>query len=199
MLPAMDESGTLPSDPSAMFDTPDREASPGPDASLPAGAPAAPAAAPGAAEAAAATLRRDRAATERKRRAWEAHRRQSMTARETIEGKLREAGGLSEGTQGAGGFRKADALLNEVRSMLGSELPGSPGQILIGPDRRACWDHWRQMRGTLKRVRDLRQAQDYQALVVPVAAVIEDARSGEPAVVMQRVKELQGQIGRAHV
>jgi hypothetical protein len=233
MLLAMDESGTLPSDPSPMSDTPDRDAAPGPDASLPAemapsvsaspapapddeavgsappdaapaeppappaAPPTAPAATPGAAEAAAATLRRDRAATERKRRAWETHRHQSMQARATIEGRLQEAGRLAEGTQGAGGYRRADTLLNEVRTLLGNESPGSPGQILIGPDRRACWDHWRQVRGTLKRVRDLHQQRDYQALVAPVTEVIEDARGGEPSAVMQRVKDLQGRLGQA--
>jgi len=231
----MDESGTLPSDPSPESGTPNPETVPGLDASMPAEetprASASPAPAPGeetvgnappsavpaeppttpaevsaaaaaiseTAAAKAAAVQRARAATERKRRARDSHHRQSLQARETIEGKFLDAAGLAQGTQGAGDFRKAEALLNEVRALLGSDLPGSPGQLLIGPDRRACWDRWRQVRDALKRMRDRQQEQDYQALATPVAEVIECARSGDPSEVMQRVKELQGRLGRARL
>jgi hypothetical protein len=152
---------------------------------------------PDAAAARAAAVQRARATTERKRRAWESHRQQSIRAREAIELKLRDAGGLAQGRQGAGDLRKAEGLLNEVRTLLGSDRPGSPGQLLIGPDRRACWDHWRRVRDALKFVRDLHQEQDYQALAAPVAEVTESARSGDPSEALRRVKDLQGRLGRA--
>jgi hypothetical protein len=228
----MDESGTLPSDPSPGFDTPNREAPPGPDASLPVeettrvsashdpaldqepgagasvaagpadtpaepGAHATPAAPSGAATAKAATARRARAATERKRRAWESHRQQSLKARETFEERLRNAEELAQGTQSAGTVRRADALLNEVRTLLGSDLPGTPGQLLIGPDRRACWDRWRRVRDALKLVRDRQHDQDYQTLGAPVAEATECARSGDPSEAMRRVKDLQGRLSQA--
>jgi hypothetical protein len=231
----MDESGTLPSDPSPTSDTPNRKAAPepgtplpisgatrvsaspdpaldlddeaggsAPPSTVPAEPPAAPAevsaasaGTPGDAEATAGAAKRARAATERKRRAWEMHRRQSMKARVTIVEKLRGAGELAQGTLGAAGLRKAEALLNNVRSSLGGDLPGSPGQILVGPDRRACWDHWREVRGTLKRAYDQQQEQDHQALATAVAGLTEYARSGAPYETMRRVKELQGRLGQA--
>ena len=128
---------------------------------------------------------------------WESRRYQSIEARETVEEKLRDAGGLAQGTQGTAGCRKAEALLNEVRALLGSRLPDSPGQILIGPDRRACWDGWRQVRDALKLVRDRQQEDDYHLLAAPVAEVRECARSGDPREAIRRVKELQGRLGLA--
>ena len=122
---------------------------------------------------------------------WESRRYQSIEARETVEEKLREAGGLTQGTQGAAGYRRAEALLNEVRALLGSRQPDSPGQLLIGPDRRACWDRWRQVRDGLKRVRDLQQEQDYRALATPLTEVNECARDGDPHEAIRRVKELR--------
>lgn len=225
----MDESGTLPSDPSRISDAPNREAAPEFDTPLstegttrvsassdsapdeeagspqpaaplePAHAARAPAppAAPGASAAKTAAARRDQAATQRKRRAWEAHRLQSIAAREVIEEMLRAAGELARGTQGAAGFRRADSLLSKARAELGGELPGSPGQVLIGPDRRACWDHWRQARGALKRAFDQRQEQDHQALATAIDELAEYARSGDPREAMRRVKELQGRLGQA--
>jgi hypothetical protein len=171
---------------------------PGPDE--PAGAPEAPivpAAPPDTGNAKAAAAKPSRAAREHDRRGWESRRYQSIDAREVVEEKLREAGKLAQGMQGPVGFRKAEALLNQVRALLGSDLPDSPGQHLIGPDRRACWDHWRQMRDTLKSVRDQQQEQDYQALAAPVADVNECARGGDPHEAVRRVKELQGRLGQA--
>ena len=130
---------------------------------------------------------------------WESRRYQSIEARETVEEKLREVEGLAQGAPGAEGFHRAESLLNEVRALLGSDLPGSPRQLLIGPDRRACWDRWRQVRDALKRVRDRQQEQDYQALAAPVAEVNECARSGDPYEAIRRVKELQARLGQAYL
>ncbi len=193
-----------------MSDTPSREAAPGFDAPAPAeettgasappdpaldeearaGAPpaAGPAAPPDAPE-----------ARQARHDEWESRRYESLEARETIEGKLRDAEGLAQGTQGTAGYRRAEALLNEVRTLLGSKRPGSPGRVLVGPDRRACWDHWRHARDALQRVRDRQQEQDYQALAAPVAEVNECARSGAPYEAIRRVKELQARLGQAYL
>jgi hypothetical protein len=108
--------------------------------------------------------------------------------------------GAGAGPPGRLGFRKADALLNEVRALPGSDRPVSACQFPVGPDRRACWGGWREVRDELKRVRDRRQDQDYQGLSVPVAEVNECARwrgtleqkRGQHEHLLQQVAKLEG-------
>ena len=176
----MDESGTPPSDPSPTSGDSNREAAPEP-------------AAPAPTAAAAAEVRRARGQD------WESRRYQSIEACESVEEKLREVEALSQGASGAEGFHRAEALLNEVRALLGSDAPDSPGRTLLGPDRRACWDRWRKVRDALKHVRAVQQEQDYQALAAPVVEVNEYARSGDAYEAVRRVKELQARLGKAYL
>ena len=176
----MDESGTPPSDPSPTSGDSNREAAPEP-------------AAPAPTASAAAEVRRARGQD------WESRRYQSIEACESVEEKLREVEALSQGASGAEGFHRAEALLNEVRALLGSDAPDSPGRTLLGPDRRACWDRWRKVRDALKHVRAVQQEQDYQALAAPVVEVNEYARSGDAYEAVRRVKELQARLGKAYL
>ena len=130
---------------------------------------------------------------------WESRRYQSIEARETIEEKLRAAEALAQGARGADAYRKADSLLNEARVLLGSSAADSPGQVLIGPDRRACWDRWRAARDVLRQRRSGLQEQDHQALGALVAEAAERATGGDPFQAVQRVKELQAQLGKAYL
>ncbi len=130
---------------------------------------------------------------------WESRRYQSIEAREIIEEKIRTAESLTQGSPGAGEYRKADGLLNEVRALLGSNALNSPGQVLIGPDRRACWDRWRSVRDSLRQQRGGLQERDYQNLTALVAEVVEGAGRDDPFKAVQRVKELQAQLGKAYL
>ena len=130
---------------------------------------------------------------------WDARRYLSIEGRETIEEKIRNAEGLLQGAGGPGDLRKADALLNEARVLLGSDAPDSPGQVLIGPDRRACWDRWRQVRSALRQRSGELQEQDHQALASEVEDVTAHASESDPFQVIQRVKELQARLGRAYL
>jgi hypothetical protein len=130
---------------------------------------------------------------------WESRRYQSIEARETVDEKIRDVENLMQGAPGAREYRRADALLNEVRALLASSAPGSPGQVLIGPDRRACWDRWRAVRDALRQQRGGLQEQDYQNLAGLVAAVVESARGDDPFKAVERVKELQALLGKAYL
>jgi hypothetical protein len=128
---------------------------------------------------------------------WESRRYQSIEARESIEERIRRAESLAQGAEGAAGYRRADSILNEVRSLLGAEGPGSPGQVLIGPDRRACWDRWRRVRDALRQSRGGQQEHDYTELKEQTAQAAELARGGDPFQAVQRIKALQGRLGAA--
>ncbi len=130
---------------------------------------------------------------------WESRRYQSIEARETIEEKIRTAESLTQGAPGVSEYRKADSLLNEVRALLASSALNSPGQVLIGPDRRACWDRWRAVRDTLRQRRGGLQERDYQTLAALVVEVVESASRDDPFRAVQRVKELQAQLGKAYL
>ena len=130
---------------------------------------------------------------------WESRRYQSIEAREAVEEKIRGAESLTLGAQGSDDYRKADTLLNEARALLASDSKDAPGVVLIGPDRRACWERWREVRDQLRQRRGGLQEQDYTSLAEPVAEVTEDARTGDPFKAIQRVKELQAQLGRAYL
>jgi hypothetical protein len=130
---------------------------------------------------------------------WESRRYQSIEARETIEENIRRAEALAQGEGAALDLRRADSLLNEVRGVLGSNAQDSPGQVLIGPDRRACWDHWRQARDAVRLRRGGLQEHDYQALAARVGETVESAGSGDPFQAMQRVKDLQARLGKAYL
>ncbi len=130
---------------------------------------------------------------------WEARRYLSIEARETVEEKIRAAESLMQASPGADEYRRADSILNEVRTLLSSETPGSPGHVLIGPDRRACWDRWRDVRDALRRQRSGMQEQDYQTLAGLVTEAVEGAKSDDPFRAVQRVKELQARLGKAYL
>lgn len=130
---------------------------------------------------------------------WESRRYLSIEARETVDEKIRTAEGLMQGAPTTQDYRRADGILNEVRSLLASSAPGSPGQVLIGPDRRACWDRWRHVRDALRHQRGGLQEQDYQSLAGLVAEAIESANREDPFKAIQRVKELQARLGKAYL
>jgi len=130
---------------------------------------------------------------------WESRRYLSIEARETVDEKIRTAEGLMQGAPTTQDYRRADGILNEVRSLLASSAPGSPGQVLIGPDRRACWDRWRHVRDALRHQRGGLQEQDYQSLAGLVAEAIESANREDPFKAIQRVKELQVRLGKAYL
>jgi hypothetical protein len=130
---------------------------------------------------------------------WESRRYQSIEAREAIEEKIRKAETLAQESQSGSDYRRADALLSEIRTLLSGAAPGSPGQVLIGPDRRACWDRWRGVRDVLRQRRGGMQDQDYQALDGLVTEVSERAKSGDAFRAVQQVKELQAQLGKAYL
>ena len=128
---------------------------------------------------------------------WESRRYQSIEARELVDEKLRVAEGLTQSAESGAEYRRAESLLNEVRNLLANAAPDSPGQILIGPDRRACWDRWRAARDTLRQRHGGRQEQARQELAARVAEVVRETAEAEPLQVMRRIKELQALLGGA--
>jgi hypothetical protein len=128
---------------------------------------------------------------------WESRRYQSIEARETVEEKLRAAEALTRSAEGGADYRRAESLLNEIRNLLANVAPGSPGQLLIGPDRRACWNRWRSLRDALRQEHGGRQEQAHRELSALVAEVAGQTAEGDPFQVTQRIKELQARLGRA--
>ena len=128
---------------------------------------------------------------------WESRRYQSIEARETVDEKLRAAEALTQSAAGGADYRRAESMLNEIRNLLASAAPGAPGQLLIGPDRRACWERWRSVRDALRKKHGGGQEQAHRELSALVAEVTAQAAEGDPLQVTQRIKELQAQLGKA--
>jgi hypothetical protein len=128
---------------------------------------------------------------------WESRRYQSIEARETVDEMLRAAEALTQSAESGADCRRAESTLNEIRNLLGSAAPGTPGQLLIGPDRRACWDRWRGARDALRKKHGGRQEQAHQELAARVTEVAGRATEGDPFQATQRIKELQAQLGKA--
>jgi hypothetical protein len=128
---------------------------------------------------------------------WESRRYQSIEARETVDEKLRAAEALTQAAEDGTAYRRAESMLNEIRNLLSNAAPGSLGQLLIGPDRRACWDHWRSVRDALRKRHGGRQEQAYSELIAPVQEIVAQAAEADPFQVTQRIKEIQARLGKA--
>ena len=128
---------------------------------------------------------------------WESRRYQSIEARETVDERLRAAEAQMQTASTGTEYRRIESLLNEIRNLLGNPAPGSTGQLLIGPDRRACWDRWRAVRDTLRKKHGVRQETAHHELSLKIVEVAALAAEGDPFQATQRIKELQAQLGKA--
>jgi hypothetical protein len=128
---------------------------------------------------------------------WESRRYQSIEARETVDERLRAAEAQMQTASTGTEYRRIESLLNEIRNLLGNPAPGSTGQLLIGPDRRACWDRWRAVRDALRKKHGVRQETAHHELSLMIVEVAALAAEGDPFQATQRIKELQAQLGKA--